>query len=388
MAPEVPEFHAPRAPLDLSGEGWSMRLATPADNEALCELFASVHLKAALDLAQERAPDFFALPRMHQAEFATAAGIDDNGRVVGCGTAIVRPGHWQGRVIKTGYLCDLRVAPGFRGGLNLARAYGRFMDWIRQELGAELFTTVIFDANSQARQALTARSDKRLDQPVYRPMTAFEMVSIQFTTRRRSPDHVAAATASDLDELCQFIARRAQARPLGDVLDAARLAARFATWPGFSLTDFLLARNAKGALVGCLAPWDTAAFKRTRVLGYHGPMVWQKRLYNLAARIRGFTPLPPAGACFSFPFLTHVEVADDNPAVLHELLLAAYERLRSHGHHFMSAFLARGSPLAPAFTGFTQTRTAMTLYAVHPPDSPWAEIDVATLTPGFEMALS
>ncbi len=383
---------APRAPLDVRGNGYTLRLATAADNTALCDLFASVHLKGALDLAQERAPDFFALPRMHQAEYATAAGFDDDGRLVGCGTAIVRPGYWQGagqaagRIIKTGYLCDLRVATGFRGGLHLARGYGGFMDWIRHELGAELFTTVIFDANTAAINALTTRSDKRADQPVYRPMTAFEMVSIQFTTRRSAPRRVGPAT--DAGELLEFLAARARVRPLGEVLDAARLDARFATWPGFSLADFLVARDAKGAIVGCLAPWDTSPFKRTRVLGYHGQMVWQKRLYNLAAHLRRFTPLPPPGDCFRFPFLTHLEVADDDPAVLHDLLLAAYERLRPRGYHFMSAFLARGSPLAPAFKGFTQTRTAMTLYAVHPPDSPWAEVDVTTLRPGFEMALS
>lgn len=388
--------------LAVRGDGFVLRLATPADNEALCDLFASVHLKASLDLAQERAPDFFALPRMHQAAYATAAGFDDSGRLVGCGTVIVRPGHWQGsgptdpaRLIKTGYLCDLRVAPGFRGGLNLARAYGGFMDWIRHEHGAELVTTVIFDANKAARAALTTRSDKRADQPVYRPMTPFEMVSIQFTTSRAAPKRVAPladptdpAHPSDLAELREFLAARARERPLGEVLDATRFADRLATWPGFSVADFLVARNARGAIVGCLAPWDTGSLKRTRVLGYHGAMVWQKRLYNAAAHLRRFTPLPPPGACFRFPFLTHLEVADDDPAVLHDLLLAAYARLRPRGYHFMSAFLARGSPLAPAFKGFTQTRTAMTLYAVHPPDSPWADIELRTQRPGFEMALS
>jgi len=381
---------ATHAPLDVRGDGWSMRVATAADNAALCDLFASVRLKGALELTQERAPDFFALPRMHQAEFATAIGIAEDNRLVGCGTVIVREGHWQGGTIKTGYLCDLRVAPGFRGGIHLAHAYGNFMDWIGLELGAELFTTVIFDSNSVARQALTTRSDKRSDQPVYRPMTPFEMVSIQFTMRRTTPRRVGPLSddPAALPELHAFLQRQAERRPLGEVLDFTRFIDRFSTWPGFSQRDFLIARNARGAIIGCLAPWDTSPFKRTRVLGYHGSMAWQRHLYNLAAGIRRFIPLPPAGECFRFPFLTHVEVADDDPAVLHDLLLAAYERLRPRGYHFMSAFLARGSPLALAFKGFTQTRTAMTLYAVHPPESRWAAVDLATRRPGFEMALS
>lgn len=377
--------------LDLRGEGWSLRLARPDDNAALCELFASVHLKSALALTQERDPDFFVLPRLHQGTFATALGVDDDGRVVGCGTVIVRDGHLADRVIKTGYLCDLRVAPGFRGGLNLARAYGRFMDWVGVHYGAELFTTVIFDSNHAARRALTERSDKRKDQPVYRPMTPFQMVSVQFTTRRPAPAaSVRAATPDDLDALVSFLAARAQRRVLGEVLTRARFLERLALWPGFALSDFLLAFDGTRAdrIVGCVAPWDTRPFKRTRVLGYHGSMAWQRRIFAIMARIRRFEPLPPPGDCFRFAFLTHLEVDGDDPAILRELLLAAYASLRPRGLHFMSAFVPRGSSLEAAFKGFMTTRTAMTLYAVHPPESPWATVDLATQHPGFEMALS
>jgi len=384
-------------PLDLRGDGWSLRLARPpsaldpGDNAALCDLFASVHLKSALELTQERDPDFFALPRMHQGDFATALGVDEEGRVVGCGTVIVREGHLADRIIKTGYLCDLRVAPGFRGGLNLARAYGRFMDWVTTHYGAELFTTVIFDSNHAARKALTERSDKRRDQPVYRPMTPFQMVSVQFTTRRPAPSiSVREATDADLDALVAFLAARSRRRPLGEVLTRERFIERLRLWPGFSLSDFLLAVDgSKGArILGCLAPWDTSPFKRTRVLGYHGSMAWQRRIFAIMARIRRFEPLPPPGQCFRFAFLTHLEVEGDDPVILRDLLLAAYARLRPRGLHFMSAFVPRGSSLEPAFKGFMTTRTAMTLYAVHPPESPWSSVDLTTQHPGFEMALS
>lgn len=383
------------AELSLSGDGWAMRLARPEDNDGLCRLFESVHLKSALDLTQERAPDFFTLPRMHQGTFDTALGVatDDRdhpaGTIVGCGTVIVRDGWWQERLVRTGYLCDLRVAPGFRGGLHLARAYGHFMDWLRVERGAELFTTVIFDSNRQAIAALTRRSDKRKDQPLYRPMTPFQMTSVQFTTKKPAPrSGITRARPEDQPALVDFLARRARARALGELLTPERFAERLALWPGFSLDDFLLARDGGGRIVGCLAPWDTRAFKRTRVLGYHGQMALVRRLFDLAARLRRFPPLPRPGRCFDFVFLTHLEIEGDDPEILRDLLRAAYAHLRPRGLHFMSAFVPRGSPLEAAFKGFTVNRTAMTLYAVHPPDSPWAAVDVATEHPGFEMALS
>jgi hypothetical protein len=262
------------------------------------------------------------------------------------------------------------------------------MDWIRRERGAELFTTVIFDANEQARRALTTRSDKRKDQPVYRPMTPFHMVSVQMTTRRPAPTRdVRPATEADRDALVAFLAARAARRPLGEVLTPARFAERLALWPGFTLDAFLLAHDG-GRIVGCLAPWDTSPFKRTRVLGYHGAMAWQRRAFDLGARLLRFQPLPRPGDCFRFVFLTHLEIDGDDPAILADLLRAAYTRLRPTGLHFMSAFVPRGSPLSAAFKGFTTTRTAMTLYAVHPPDSAFANEDVTTSHPGFEMALS
>lgn len=378
--------------LDVRGEGWGLALADPTDrtmNRDLCALFSSVRLESALSLTQERDPDFFVLPRLHQGPFATAVGVDDHGQVVGCGTLCVRDGWLSGELIKTGYLCDLRVAPGFRGGKHLARAYKHFMHHMEARFGAELFTTVIFDSNKAAIAALTHRSDKRLDQPVYRPMTPFQMVSVQFTRKRKSPptSRVQPARPEDLGPLTDYLANRARTRVLGEHLTAERLAERFSLWPGFALDNFLLAKDGD-KIVGCLAPWDTSTFKRTRVLGYRGAMLWQKRAFNAAAAVMGFPKLPPPGDPFRFVFLTHLEVNDENPDILRELLLAAYQRLHGTGLHFMSAFVPRGSPLSAAFKGFMTTKTAMTLYAVHRPDSRFSHVDLTTRHPGFEMALS
>lgn len=379
-------------PLDVRGDGWGLGLADPSErgiNRELCELFASVRLDGPLTLTQERDPDFFTLPRLHQGPFATAVGVDDHGALVGCGTLCVREGWLHDQVVKTGYLCDLRVKPGFRGGRHLARAYQHFMKHMEARFSAELFTTVIFDSNRPAIAALVERSHKRADQPIYRPMTPFEMVSLQFTRKRAAASSaIQRARPDDLEPLIAYLASRQRTRLLGDVLTPERFRERLALWPGFSLEDFFLARDERGAIVGCLAPWDTASFKRTRVHGYRGGIAWQRRVFNATASLMRFPKLPAPGECFRFAFLTHLEVDDENPDVLRALLLAAYEALRPRGLHFMSAFVPRGSPLASSFKGFMTTKTAMTLYAVHRADSRYAGLDLTTRRPGFEMALS
>jgi hypothetical protein len=377
------------------GENCSLRMATPEDSAALCALFREISLGGSLEVLQERDPDFFRLLEMHGGPYATCTLVDDAGEIGGCGSVAIAPAWLDGQKIESGYLCDLRARPGFRGGRNLPRCYEVFMDSIRARYSSDIFTTVIFDSNIPALRALRGGGKKhRASQPLYIPVTPFEMISVQFTRRspcRRSAQaiRVAPATRADLEELLQFLIAGQRRRRFGWRASADMFLARWESWPEFSLEDFLLARGGSdGRLLGCLAPWDTKSFKRTRVLGYHGVMKWQRMAFNLAAELRNWAPLPKPGGTFRFSFLTHLEIPDEQPQVMAALLDAVYERLRPLGQHFMSACVPRGSPVRAAFARYSIQSTAMTLYAVFRADSPYARMDLTTRTPGFEMALS
>ncbi len=375
------------------GDGYRLRLAEPQDSAALCELFRKVHLKSSLDITQERDPDFFAMPRMHLGEFESYVGENEAGLVGASGTVIARPGWLDGQRCTTGYLSDLRILPGFKGARKMPEAYRVCLQRARERWGVEVLYTVIFDNNLLARRALVDRKQKkaghRQPQPIYRVMTPFLMTSVQLTFRQPKPVHsVVRAQRADLDPLVSFLDQQSQGRTLGEDFSGDLLSRRLATWPGLTLDSFFLAKNSNGDILGCLAPWDPADLKRTRVLGYHGKMAWLKRGYGLLAKLGGFPPFPSAGECFRFPFLSHLEVKNDDPAVLQSLLRATYAALRPEKYHFMSAMIPVGSPLAAAFKGFWVQKTAMTVYSVVLPDSPWAERDFSTLRPGFEMALS
>jgi hypothetical protein len=375
-------------------DGWYLRLATPEDNADLCKIFKSIHLKSSLELTQERDPDFFAMLRMHLRPYYAFTGLTDDHEVGGC-ASMPRRLAWDGDdKVESGYLCDLRIAPEYRSVNALGEAFDAVFEMAEKEYGGELFTTVIFDTNNRAKNALVGKkpgtlTEKRRLQPRYREMTKFHMTSVHFTTPKPAPSQaVKEATSADRDELFQFLIDGQKRRVLGECLDEEFLTRRIDTWPGFSLSDFFIARNRQGRIVGCLAPWDTEPVKRTRVLGYHGTMAWVRRGYDLMARLRSYPPLPAPGECFRFSFLTHLEIVDDDPAVLTDLLRAAYQRLRPLGGHYMAAMIPRGSKLEPAFSDFMVTRTPMTLYAVHRRNSRFDGRDFRTLHPGFEMALS
>ncbi len=379
----------------LEGPGYRARLAMAEDGPAICELFRKVPMNGRVAVTQERDPDFFAMPQQHLGEYNVFLIEDDRGKAVGCSTMIRRRGWLRGEPVRTGYLCDLRLLPDYRSSPMGPTVFAAAMRWSREQHGTELFTTVIFDDNKRARAALVApqksgaSTDKRAVQPSYRPMTPFNMTALHLTTSKPRPERkVDSASARDWDEMCTFLCEGQRRRVLGEDLDETMLSRRLTHWQGFKLEDFLLARGAGGRIVGCMAPWDTGPFKRTRVLEYHGQLAWVRRGFNIGARIAGFPLLPGPGETFRFSFLTHLEVEDDDPAVLRDLLLAAYQRHQGSGAHFLNAMVPIGSKLEGSFKGFTVTRIPTTMYAVHARDSRYREIEFRTQHPGFEMALS
>ena len=368
---------------------WTLRSATPADNARLCELVRSIHMKGKLDVTQERDPDFFALARMHLGQAETWVVEDETGSVEGCGSIFLRDALLDGAKVCTGYMCDLRFSPKLRGGLILGEVSRAVMRHARDVHGAELLHDVVFDTNTIARGALAKRTAKRKPIAVHTPMTPFHMTSIQLTSKMDAPGRtITRGRENDLADLTEFLRREHAQRTLGYCVDDVLLRDRFRVWPGFSIENFFLSRNAHGAIDGCLAPWNTAPFKRTRVLGYHAEMRVVRAAYDLRARIRGSRPLPNPGEHFDFSYLTHMTIRNDDPAILRDLLLAAYRVLLPTRQHFMSAMVPRGSALAGAFKGFTLNRTPMTLYGVSDESSRWSEAKIRSLRPGFEMALS
>jgi hypothetical protein len=369
--------------------GVTIRTADRNDGAALCELLRRVHIHAALDITQERDPDFFRLLDMHQGNSEVLLAESKDGKVSGVGSLSVRPAWAFGEKTHAGYLGDLRIVPGSRTAAVMPRAYKILLERARDRYGAELFYTVIFDDNEAAKKALVERKGKkREDQPLYSVMTPFAMTNVQFTLPKGKPLRpIAHAKDGDFDELLSFLAAKNEQRLMGEVLNPDRLRARFHTWPNFGLDSFLIARR-EGKICGCLAPFDTDPFKRTRVLGYYRRMRWVRSVFDLGAKVMRYPALPPPGESFRFRFLSHLEIDGDDPAILRDLLLEAYREHAAERIHFLSAMIPRGSPLEPAFSGFTVNRTPMTVYAVTLPDSRFASKPFETLRPGFEMALS
>jgi len=162
-----------------------MRLATPADNAKLLDLFGDVPMRGELLLTTERAPSFEALYALQAAQ--TQCWVYElDGRLLGLGTIIWREGYVHGQPTTVAYLGDLRARKEVRGAL--ARFYGKIFNSFCAQTGCQHFYTGILASNAAALKALTARSAHREQQPRYELFRRFDAMQVQFTRRPR-PRH-------------------------------------------------------------------------------------------------------------------------------------------------------------------------------------------------------
>lgn len=368
-----------------------IRPAEPRDNAARCELFARVTMETDLGLSVHRAPDFDALYRLQSPDRLSVV-VDIAGAVEGTGTIIVRDGYVDGRVRRVGYLGDLRFSPRAQGRLLLDRFFGGLLEDVRERFGCELFLTAVITSNERALRALTTRSrrSRRAGRPEYTPIGDFDIRSVHLLLprrRRRSPFSVRRAEPRDIPALAAVLDADARRRPFGFVFTESELRRRLESWPGLAIDSFYLAESPTADIVGCLAVWDPAPVKRMVVTAYRGPMRRVRLGYDLAATLLRRARLPGPGAALRYRYVTHQAIPSDDPAVLRGLLGRAYVDARRSGAHFLSVCAPEGSPLEPAFRGFTATNLQARLFVVALPGVDISAVVPAPAWPGFEMAL-
>jgi hypothetical protein len=368
----------------------SIRLATDADSAALCETFAGITMDADLQLSIRRDPDFMALYRMQTDSWECWVG-ERAGKIVGLGALLARDGYLNGAPVRIGYLGDLRVAPRLPGGLRLlGQLYGPVLDRFAESNGCDLFLTTIIASNARALRALTSDRSRQIGIPSYHLLQQFDIRAVHLALprlRAKGRYEVRRASEPDLPTIAAFLDADSRRRPFGYVLDEPELRRRLARWPGLEISDFYLAFDWRGALVGCCAPWDASPVKRTVVTAYRGSMRWVRRVHDVAAPLLGVPALPSGGQALKYAYLTHLAVPSGEPAIMRALLEAVYRDRRAEGFHFLSVCVPESDPLRPAYSGFLASNLRSNLYVVAARGQAPPHVDLTGRRPGFEMAL-
>ncbi|UJR81094.1 hypothetical protein [Sandaracinus amylolyticus] len=357
------------------------RLATEADNDAIVRFYDRRAMgTAAFEVGYRRGPDFFALLRC-QSDRHVVIVCESAGEIRGVGTITVRDGWAHGAPVKVAYLGDLRIAQDRRLLVSWRRAYGALVahaSEIEELDRASVFVTAVMDANTLARAALIERRGK--GGPTYLPLAPFRMQSVlarwPLWPRPRLRDvRVRAATSGDREALEAFYESRQRARFAGFRGDFAR---RLRAWPGHAIERFVIAEDARSAIIGCVAPWSPSPAKETFVSRVPPHLARAGRVLEPWIRV------PKDGETMKILYLTHLEA--ERPDVLRAMIDLVRERTRDERAHFVAlpeyAQFALGDALRP----YVVESVPITLYSVHAPGFDGAPIALDR-APGFEMAL-
>jgi len=336
-------------PAALSRRAVHVRDAMPDDNDALRAIAASCPMEGDIALTVRREPDFFQLNRLEGEQWRVGVAEVD-GRIVGCVMAAERLAYVHGELRRTLYAGDLKVDPAVRGR-GVADALS---EWAREALASMAGTEApILMTILGGNRAMERRTKGRGGMPHFRRFATIRVFSIPLLVPRTFADahlHVTPAAADDVEEMMALWRRIAPARQFAPDLTPERFLSWLAMARGLHLSDYRLARDRSGRLVGFLAWWDQALFKQLRVLRYSPRLRIARAVVNRVASVTGGVPLPDVGSVLRYRTAVHVCV--EKPQVLRGLLRASHRELRYARYAFATIGLDVSDPLCAALDGF------------------------------------
>jgi hypothetical protein len=201
--------------------------------------------------------------------------------------------------------------------------------------------------------------------PRFTRFATIRAFSIPFLFPRAVPNtdlRISAATSSDIEEMAELWTRVAPLRQFAPVLTAQSLTRFIARAPGLHISDYRLARDGAGRLVGFLAWWNQDCFKQLRVVRYSPRLRAARTILNGLARLTNSTSLPDVGAALRYCTALHVCVPGEAPEVLHALLRSSCRELRASRYAFATIGLDVRDPLCDALTGLFAQPTDVNAY--------------------------
>ena len=380
------------SPVIFQGENFLLRLATHEDQGVLNELVGGIPFGGSTPVHEGRGEDFFALRKLQSSQFGeppmTFIVHSQGGEPIGCLTVVVRPARIGSQVLRIGEICDVRIDPGSRSGDVFPGVLKSALDYVGNWYDIEVFRTAVFGEDFRGLWPWLRRNKKRYEQPMAQVMSRMDVVWLPINLRRlpRPSRHVQRATEIDREELVAFLLKSEATRRMGASLTPAQLSRRFATWPTFGVENFQLVRGSSGQIVGCGAPWNAQSLRTFRLGSASQGAQWSRARFNWRARLTGLGALPGRGQDLEPLLVTHMEVAEDEPGILRDLLIGILRDMEPTHQKGLLFAVPKTRTFDRALEGFPTYRIPMSLLAITPAGTPWNNMDFRARRAGFELA--
>ncbi len=367
-----------------------IRRAQPDDNSRILDFQTRHAMQGSLPLRFDRSPDYFALLRCHAPHHEVWCAEDAGGAFRGMASLVVRDGYLDGAARPVAYLGDLRVSPDRQLSREWRGAVRERLAALRDEAGVDHAYCCMIRDNRLAVQSLArSRREDRLGfvhWRGYRNVSVFAQRGLSGAPRTAPGVRIVEARPHHADALRALLDAESRAQAFGAVFDADELARRLDTWPAFGIESFLLALDARGAALGCVAPWDASVIKRIVLERLPASLRAVRAAFNGLAPWLGRPRIAAPGEPLGDVYLTHLQVRGRDPSIFAALIDAAWQRVRDR-HALMQLCLYDDDPLWAAMARYRFAATTMDLYTLPtaPAGAPPAGLGAAV--PGFEIYL-
>jgi hypothetical protein len=321
-----------------------LRAAKADDSERLKIFYSRETLGTDFELRLGRKDTFFETYRLQTSDFDTYVLQDTQGQIEACGTILFREGRLGGHFQTIGYATDLRVSHQREAIRTWANHFTPCLDQSTRRRGCHyVFSVVPGDRHGAFNTLIRPRSSRR-QLPRFYLFRQFEVIAIhgQMPWASRVPSiDVREATTNDIEAIANYLNHRSQQRPLSFRYSAELLSFRLRSWPGLKIENFLIAKDAAGDIIGCVAPWMPHALMNIEVIKYGGFISTFKGMLRACSLLGWTRPLPAVGEELRVRHLTHLNA--DNPDIFEALLLESMDRHPTD--HFQCYAHFEGNPL-------------------------------------------
>lgn len=321
-----------------------------------------------VNFAVQRTHSFFDHYRLLSDDFSTVMLLDQERNIVAAATMTFVRAYVDRQEQLVAYISDLRVASQRLAIQQWANYFvPHFYKKIEEKKSKYVFT-VIEQYESQAYNALLRPQKLKRSLPHYfllrKMYQVFYLGMLPWAARPSTTIRVTHAWSSDIEEICEYLTQKKVGSPMFSHLTPEGLARKFDTWPQFFINNFLVARNMKNQIVGCMAPWNNRDVQQLIVKDYHDEGLLLYQTTQLVSPLRFMHAMPGVDKPASLKYITHCAV--DNAEVFYSLMYNAYNETRRGEILVHTSFYGDYFTRAPE--NFFSTKVPYGFYTVLPPE--------------------
>lgn len=316
----------------MSKGGLVLKVATPEDSRQLSEFFTSIPTLGEIDIKIQREKTFFSFYQRIGLPFKTYV-IKDGEEVVGTATFLFRNLTFQNRTLKLAQACDLRISSNRRVITSWVKFFHPILEQLRELDNCDGFITSINQTETQAMNAFIRPKLKRAQQPQYSLSRSYKLVSIHGFYPFMNPPNpnilVRPFTASDKPALLEYlrnICKKTDFVPQELIENPAEYIDRSLL---YSWSQFLIAFDPKGDIVGCVQPVSSSLLQDYLPQDY-SPQSHNLRQFLKVAQVLGFgrrltRPFSRSHKQEALSFRLLHFLSSAHPEVFNALIRACYE---------------------------------------------------------------